>query len=467
MGEIAVRSLSEIAKLCGGVLHGPDAEVFGVSTDTRSIGKGALFIALDGENFDGHMFVSAARSQGALGVLALRVVEEDFPHILVPNTLKALQTLANGIFEEARLAGMRSVAITGSNGKTSTKEMVAGLLVGAGMDVHATPGNWNNHIGLPLTICNAPRPTSDTFWVLEMGANQPGDIDELVHIAPADCRVVTSIGAAHLERLGNLDGVRRAKSEIFGHATRETVAVVPFDERDRLALKGFPGRVFTTGEAQNADIRVLRATAKGTGQDVVISSADMEIAFDVSVPGRHNASNLATAIGVLEAMGVSWKGLGKALGGLSLPGGRLRWEERGAWKFLNDAYNANPTSVRASYQTFIESEGTGPRVAVIGEMKELGNDAAKLHADLARSLAGQGGVDLLVFVGPFASTMLEFADEVQGEAELWSFATLEEVADALKVKYIDTHTQVMLFLKASRGARLERLMDALVAPHGE
>jgi UDP-N-acetylmuramyl pentapeptide synthase len=345
--------------------------------------------------------------------------------------------------------------------------MVAGLFDAAGYEVHATPGNWNNHIGLPLTICSAPRANSKSVWVLEMGANQPGDINELVSIASADCRVVTSIGAAHLEKLGSLDGVRRAKSEIFGHATRDTVAVVPFDERDRLALKGFAGRVYTTGEAQNADVRVVRANAYGTGQEVVISTADTEIPFVVSVPGRHNASNLATAVGVLEAMGISWRGLGKALGGLSLPGGRLRWEERGRWRFLNDAYNANPTSVRASYQTFVEATGTGPRVAVIGEMKELGAEATKLHGDLARSLAGQGGVDLLVFVGPFAKTMFDFADEVQGEAELWSFDTIEDVATALNHKYVDTTSQVMLFLKASRGARLERLMDALATPHGE
>lgn len=456
MKAIAKYSLGELAAFCG-VACDADVRVSGVSTDTRTLMPGDLFVALSGPNFDANAFASVAVERGASAVLVSKGVDVDVPVLRVDDTLRALQDIATAVFARLKASGVVSVALTGSNGKTTTKELVAALIGSAGKRVHATPGNLNNHIGVPLTILATPADAE--VMVVEMGCNRFRDISELVKMAPCDVRVVTSIGYAHVEILGDLDGVRVAKSEIFEQADAQTVAVVPFDERDRLKLRGFPGRIFTSGLARGADA-VVAATPEAGRQRVRLDFGDHDISLGLPLPGVHNAENLGLAwLAVSRGLGLSLEqgAAQNAMDRFALPGGRLKRVEAGPWHIIDDAYNANPTSARASYEAFLELDGPAPRIAVLGEMKELGERAEALHAELARAVAARGGADHLVFVGPFAETMAEAARSVSPDATVFGTESLETAATHLK--------QIgpgFVFFKASRGARLERLIDTIL-----
>lgn len=459
MKEISNWSFSEVVEVVEGLATGECSALDGVSTDTRKISPGVLFVALQGDNFDGHDFIGKAKEAGAAACVVSREVDTEMPTIVVEDTLVALQKLAHAVFGRARSNGLRSIAITGSNGKTTVKEMIGRLLSEAGLTPHITPGNFNNHIGLPLTILNAPKVIADSVWVLEMGANKFGDISELTEIAPADVRVITSIGAAHLEALGDLDGVRKVKSEIFEFSDRSNFAVVPYDERDRLHLAAFHGRVLNAGLAQSSDFRVAKIQTTQSGQRVEIEGQGHLTAFEMPLPGRHNAANLAISLAAVSALGVEWWRLGNALSNLELPGERLRWESFGHWRILNDAYNANPSSMEASYEAFLE-RATEPSVAVIGDMNELGPDAVKLHRQVARGMASRGGVSMLLFVGRHANDMAEAANDAQTDAEVRACADPESAVQILSGLADGTKTWCM-FLKASRGARLEKVVELM------
>lgn len=455
MKAIARFDLETIAAWCSGRADA-NGHIGGVSTDTRTIAQGDLFVALVGPNFDGHDFIETAVERGAGAVLVSRAVETTVPQIRVVDTLLGLQAISRALFLEMRERGVRSIALTGSNGKTTTKELVASLLVSAGIVVHATPGNLNNHIGVPLTICACPEEVD--VIVVEMGANRFGDIAELIEIAPADVRIVTSIGYAHIENLGDLDGVRRVKSEIFQHAGADTVAIVPFDERERLALRGFPGLVYTAGFAQGADAVVRSQRDHGHVVSLEIDASTRRILLPI--PGPHNAQNLALAwMAVTAGLGVQLTDsrVQAQFAGFSLPGGRLKRISMGDWEFIDDAYNANPTSARASFDAFLEMDGPGPRIAVFGEMRELGDKSAQLHGDLARSIASRGGVDYLVFVGNFADEMEKAAIQVGPEARVYATPEIEAAAT-----FVQKAGPGFVFLKASRGAELERIIEKIL-----
>ncbi|MEZ4461152.1 MAG: UDP-N-acetylmuramoyl-tripeptide--D-alanyl-D-alanine ligase [bacterium] len=456
MKKIQQFGFEEIASWCD-AQHRGDATIQGVSTDTRSIVAGDLFVALKGPNFDGHDYLEAAKSAGAAAVLVSREVDVDLPVLRVDDTLLGLQAIARRLFLEIQATGVQSIALTGSNGKTTTKEMVAALLEASGRVVHATPGNLNNHIGVPLTICAAPDDTE--VLVLEMGCNKFGDISELVSIAACDVRVITSIGHAHIENLGDLDGVRRVKSEIFERADAQTVAVVPFDERERLGLRGFPGTVFTAGFAQGADL-VVRAQPLNDGQSVTLRSDDDTEQIELPLPGPHNAQNFALAwlaVSKGAKLDLVPHSVQARLQRFALPGGRLKRISSGPWEIVDDAYNANPTSARASFEAFLELPGPRPRIAVLGEMLELGDKSEQLHRDLARSVASRGGVEYLAFVGKHAKAMEEGALEVGAEAHVFATTDLEEAGT-----FVRDAGPGFVFLKASRGAKLERIIDRIL-----
>jgi UDP-N-acetylmuramoyl-tripeptide--D-alanyl-D-alanine ligase len=455
MKRIERFDLDTLAQWCGGVSTS-NAVVSGVSTDSRSVAASELFVALKGPSFDGHLFVGTAEMAGASALLVSDEVVSTLPQIRVDDTLKALQMIAHRLFLELTRSGVQSVAITGSNGKTTTKELVAALVASAGKKVHATPGNLNNHIGVPLTICGA----ADDIEVLvvEMGCNQFGDIRELIQMAPCEVRILTSIGYAHVERLGDLDGVRRAKSEIFEVSSAKTVAVVPFDERQRLGLKNFQGSIYSSGFARASDLAV-KAQPDANGQDTDLRDDDMVRHVRLNLAGPHNALNLGLAWLAVEKglhLMLNEGQVNRQLALLALPGGRLKRISRAGWEFIDDAYNSNPTSARASHDAFLEMTGPTPRIAVFGEMLELGPGSEKLHADLARSVAMRGGVDALVFVGTHAQTMSDAANDAGASAEIYAVPDVETAASVVK-----SLGPAFVFIKASRGVRLERLIDRI------
>jgi murE/murF fusion protein len=489
--RIAGWTLEEVAKACGGELvvgehvvgehvgehvgeGAANLSATGVSSDTRAIGDGELFVALRGENFDAHDFLDQAEAQGALAAMVDRVdVDTDLPLIVVDDTLDGLTALGHAIWSEATEEGLHTIDVTGSNGKTTVKEMLA-LLWGAHGEVFATPGNLNNHIGVPLVLCDLPQACD--HLVLELGANAPHEISHLVSLAPGSERIITSIGVAHIEGFGSVDGIRSAKSEIFEQADSQTTAIVPFSEVENLIAEDFPGKVITVGFEEGADLRVEvidsqgREGSPGEALRLEVTFSGQELTLCLPIPGAHHALNAGTALATLFARGLEPRQelCNARLSELALPQGRWRVVERGETSFVDDAYNANPSSVKASFDAFMGTRDPDDRqrVAIIGEMLELGADAAKWHREVAAAIAKNAGLDAFVAVGPYAEQMAEAARaNAASPLESAGFDSVEDAARWLNAR-VASEGPAFVFLKASRGAKLERVVD-LMEPKGE
>jgi UDP-N-acetylmuramoyl-tripeptide--D-alanyl-D-alanine ligase len=468
-------SLGRVAALTGGELAGDaDAHPERLTTDSRLAGPGVLFVALVGERFDANDFVAQVAEAGALGAVVSRrdLLSADWPDgfslVLVEDTLAALQAFGRGVWDAVDEAGARTVALTGSNGKTTTKEILRALWAAHG-PTWATQGNYNNHIGVPLTLCAAP--VGVESLIVEMGANQPRDIGQLIELAPGDLRIITSIGHAHIEGFGGLDGVRRTKGELLNGATARTVGVVPWHERDALVPDGWPGRVVTFGTEEGGEVgehvRAEVVGARGAGLEVrLVFTRDGAVERDVTVRtplhGVHNATNLAAALATLWVEGVLGEAdaLDAALANIALPGGRWREVDTGRHVFLDDAYNANPSSVLASFEAFMGWSPArvppgGARAVVLGEMLELGEGAKSWHEEIAGCISEHSELTTLIAVGEYAEEMAAAAQE-RGHGGLIAHAA-RDVAQAAVV--LGSMDPAIVFLKASRGARLELVIE--------
>ncbi len=435
-----------------------------VRTDSRKVGEGDVFFALCGDRFDAHSFVPDVVQAGAAVVVTDRdmQVPETCTIMVVDDTTAALGRLAHAIADEARRreGGLSTLAITGSNGKTTTRSMAAALLNAGGSRVLETPGNFNNHVGLPLTIF-ALTPAHRNA-VLEMGANRPGDIRDLCAIASPDVAIVTSIGAAHTEGFGDIAGVRRAKCEIVRDG-RPQVLVVPHNEArngwlDAAADVG--ATVYTFG-GSDATIEVSRdghwGTVRLTGHGALRGfGAECELA----VPGTHNAENLAAALLGVWALH-STEGaealpdaalVARVAASLAVPGARLRQNRIAGLHVIDDAYNANPASMRASLA--ILGDCGAPRVAVLGEMRELGDASAAMHREVGAAAAAHA--DIVVGVGDAGAWIVDGAASAGGRAVAASNA-----AEAAQLVISSTNGVGTVLVKGSRGARLEEVVAAL------
>ncbi len=447
--RISQWSLSAIADTVDGRLVGADRAISSVSTDTRKIAPDALFVALVGPRFDGNTFVSQAAESGAAAAIVSSEQDVTIPQIVVEDTLTALQRLGAAVWKQAHEEGMKTVALTGSNGKTTTKELCSAVFRTEFEHVHATAGNLNNHIGVPLTLCAIPLECE--LAIVEMGANDFGDIDELVRMAPGEVRIITSIGEAHLEALGDLNGVRRVKSEIF-HVPNDAIAVVPSEERRQLHLPDGM-HVIEVGSEVVANLTAQDAN----GQSVDLEAFGKTLRLRSPLTGAHNAGNLATAIAAFYALIgrlPNEDGLNASLAGMKIPGGRWRRVQAGGWDIIDDAYNANPSSMTASFRTFSDLYAEQTRYAVIGEMLELGEEARDLHVRCAQEMAASQSGEEFVFVGRFADDMASAATDKGAKAT--AAVDPESAAD-----YLRTQMPGVVFLKASRGAQLERVITSL------
>lgn len=469
--RIASWPLEKIAEAAGGRLVGDDAagmHIECVSSDTRALRGGELFVALRGENFDAHDFLDQAEQGGAVAALVDRTdgLETNLPLVVVDDTLAGLTRLGQAVWREATEAGLHTIDVTGSNGKTTVKEMLA-LIWSVRGEVFATPGNLNNHIGVPLVLCDIPAECD--HLVLEMGANAPDEISHLVALAPGSERIITSIGVAHIEGFGSVDGIRRAKSEIFEQADADTTAIVPFAEADHLISPDFPGRVITVGFEDEADLAMTLLEPSEDDEEALRVEASFggeRWTICLPIPGTHHALNAGTALATLFAQGHTPREdmCNAQLSKLALPQGRWRVVDAGDVCFVDDAYNANPSSVKASFDAFMGTVDpqARPRVAIVGEMLELGADAEEWHLDVAAALAARKKLDAFVAVGPYADQMAEAARaNAAGSLETRGFATNEGAA-----KWLASKGPAFVLLKASRGARLERVVD-LIGAKGE
>ncbi|MGL4208877.1 MAG: UDP-N-acetylmuramoyl-tripeptide--D-alanyl-D-alanine ligase [Candidatus Adiutrix sp.] len=402
-------TLKDVYKRLGATKRGDglapleDVQVYGVSIDSRTVNPGEIFIALKGENFDGHDYIPQALKKGAIGVVSSKGLkgEEALKGITVSDTLKALGDLALGL---RRLGPLKVLALTGSNGKTTTKELLASI---ASLEAPtlSTKGNFNNLVGLPLTLLNLEPQTR--LAILEMGMNQPGEITRLTEIAAPNVGLVNSLGAAHLEFFGTLKKVAAAKGELYRNLSPSAIAVVNSDEPLLLAQsRNFKGLKLTFGLNSKAHVRLKNWRSLGpNGQSFSLFGPGAEAGrkIKLNLLGRHNALNALAAAAASLALGLSWDLIEEGLQKAKSPKGRLSpIKGRNGFTVIDDSYNANPTSMAAGLNFLGELKNRGPIGAILGDMQELGPAAPKYHRQLGR-LAGLNHLDFLATVGPLSA----------------------------------------------------------------
>lgn len=443
----------------GRVVAGPDTQVFGgVSTDSRTIDRGALFVALKGDRFDGHAFVDAALARGAAGVLVSDAitVTGGAAVIEVRDTLAALQRLGHEI---RRRSGARVVAITGSAGKTSTKEITADLLAAA-YDVYRNRGNLNNHIGLPLSLTELVH--GQQIAVVELGMNHPGEIRTLVGIAEPDVRVWTNVGDAHIGFFGSREAIAAAKAEILEQATGQTLAVANADDPLVMAhVARFAGRRVTFGEAGDADVRATDIVDRGfDGTTARVESTRGSLRLTVPLPGRAQLSNVLAAVAVALEFDVPVSKLEERVSRLAPVArrGAVTRLASGA-RLVDDSYNASPAAVAATLATLAMTPTTGRRIAVLGEMLELGDQARALHEAAGRAAALSRVDELVVIGGPAADGLARGAVAAGiATARIHRFADSASAADAV-ARLVAPGDLVLV--KGSRGSRTDLVADRL------
>jgi UDP-N-acetylmuramoyl-tripeptide--D-alanyl-D-alanine ligase len=439
-------------------------EIGGVSTDTRTLQPGELFVAIRGPRYDGHDFLDQAVARGAAALLVSRSAgaHPEIPRIEVDETIVALGEIARGY--RHRFHGP-VIAITGSNGKTTTKEMCGEILRAAGVRTRRSPGNLNNAIGLPLSILALQE--GDEVLVVELGMNQPGEIDALGRIAEPNVGAITQIAPAHLERLGSIDDVARAKAELLGRIAEDGTAVLSVDDpRVVREAARFPVRKIWFGEDERADFRGEDIRSEGSGTSFRLRTPLGEIEARIALPGRHLvglglcAAACAFATGRLARADLS--SIAAGLASFTGVPGRLRLVRcASGLVVLDDTYNANPASCAAALHTLREIAGGGRAVAVLGDMLELGEAEGSLHAE-AGEVAARVGIDLLLAVGPRSARTAEVAS-AHGVPHVELAADADEAAGRLEelVQPGDT-----VLVKGSRGMRMERALRALVGEEG-
>jgi UDP-N-acetylmuramoyl-tripeptide--D-alanyl-D-alanine ligase len=422
-------------------------EFSGVATDTRTLEPGALFVALTGERFDGHDYLAAARESGAAGAVVRRgsAIPQEFPVFEVDDTLQALGLLAR---DRRREVQGPVVAVTGTNGKTATKEMLA-LALATRWSVHATSGNLNNLIGVPLTILAAD-PSTEAL-VVEAGASVPGEIARLRDVIEPSLAVVTNVAAGHVEGFGSLEGVLREKTALLQGAAAAVVGTRP-PQLAELARE-VAERVVTAGVEPAADVRPDEWRLDGRGRPVVSFRG-----VEVSIPavGRHQVENTMLALAAAEQLGLELTAVAAALAELSLPGGRCELLEHGSLLVLNDCYNSNPASLAAALETAEALRGERPLAVALGTMLELGAESDALHREMAeRVIAAKPS--LLGAVGAFAAA-LEPHRAVLGD-RLLTAADPASLGELLAERLVGDE---LVLLKASRGVRMERAIRHLI-----
>ena len=440
--------LSDLAAWSGGSLQGDDGVVASVATDSRRVEPGALFVALRGEHHDGHAFAAAAVAAGATALLVEQPLPVEVPQVVVGDAQRALGEIARGVRQRSRA---RVVGITGSNGKTTVKTLLASILARHGR-THVNAGNYNNEIGLPLTLLAMPEDTE--YAVLEMGAGKPGDIEYLARIARPDVALVNNVAAAHLERMGSLQGVAQTKGAIYRALPPTGVAVINADDAFAAYFAQLAGsrRVLRFGLLRRADVGANTDPDlnRGGGFRLLLPGASTEVALPL--PGRHNVMNALAASTLALALGVPAATIRAGLEAAPAVAGRLVRRVHGSGAVvIDDSYNANPGSFAAAVATLAAEPGE--RVLVMGDMAELGSDAARLHGEIG-TLARRSGIERLHAVGPLSAAAVEaFGRGAHHHAG--QDALVQALQDELR-------GGVVLLVKGSRSSAMERVVHALV-----
>ena len=455
-------TLENITKVCNGIYHGPQEklqeEVTAITTDSRKVEKGGLFVPVVGERVDAHRFIPQVMEAGALATLSERVLEgADYPYIQVESSLQAVKDIAEFYLEQLEIP---VVGITGSVGKTSTKEVIASVLKEKYRTLK-TQGNFNNELGLPLTVFRLR--DEDEIAVLEMGISDFGEMTRLAKLAKPDTCVITNIGTCHLENLGDRDGVLKAKTEIFQYVKKN---IVLNGDDDKLStVKEYNGiQPVFFGNGENASVtceNVESRGLKGMSCDICLKGKMAEngklqiFHVDIPMPGRHMVSNALAAAAVGRLYGLNAEQIKNGIESLEPVSGRFNMIDTDKFMIVDDCYNANPMSMKASLDVL--QDGLGRKVAILGDMGELGMQEKELHYEVG-TYAAELDIDRFLTVGPLCRNLADGIREQNPQADVrWYKDLLELLADLDKqVQSGDT-----VLVKASHFMHFEKVVEAL------
>lgn len=448
--------ISQIIEAVNGKLIGnkdiDNIYVTGVSTDTRTIEEGTLFVPLKGESFDGHKFIDNAFEKGAVCVITQEDTICDGVAIRVKDTRLALGDLARYY---RKLFDIKLVAITGSTGKTTTKDMIASVLA-LKFNVLKTEGNFNNDIGVPLTLFRLKE--EHQVAVIEMGMNHFDEISYLSRIAEPDVAIITNIGVSHIENLGSREGILKAKCEIFEYMSPKGRKILNGDDDMLLTLKDREKNIcYFSMENKNADIYADNIIEKGIeGISCDIHSNNLNISVDIHIPGKHMVSNAMAAAGVALEWGMSGEQIKAGIQCFEPTKMRMDIIKNGKYTIINDVYNANPNSTKAGIDVLCGVKGR--KCCILGDMLELGEFAPKLHREVGE-YAAEKGIDIILCIGEMSYNMYEGAlEKANNDIKVYYYKNQEEMfGDMANI----LEQGLTILVKASRGMKFEKTIDKL------
>lgn len=448
-------SLHRIAEFAAAEIVRGNAEtiVSRISTDSRTIKPGELFVALRGENFDAHNFLEQVAQAGATGAIVSQDPPPELPQtfatLRAPDTLVAYQNLAANY---RKTLPLKVLGITGSNGKTSTKDFAASIL-GRAFRVTKTEGNFNNHVGLPRTVLEANRDYQ--FGVWELGMNHPGEIAALARIAAPDAAIITNIGIAHIEFMGSREAIAREKGALAEAIGPGGFAVLNADDKFSASIaQRTRARAIFAGIEEGA-IRAIDVQQTPGGCEFTIVEGAHRCRAQLPVPGLHMVQNAILAVAAGRAFGVSLEECAAGLISAPLAKARLQIRDIHGVHFIDDSYNANPDSMKAALRTLMELDTDGKRIAVLGQMLELGSESERGHREVGETAATLG-IDHLISIG---NDTIAVAAE---EAGLENAAIAQDATDAAEILNEIVEPGDLVLIKGSRSARTELVLDEFV-----
>ena len=447
-------TLSQIVQFAGVALSAGDGTVVinKVSTDSRTIKPGELFVALRGENFEGHDFVEASAKAGATGALVdlnwAGNVPNNFALLRATDTLQAYQTLAANYRQSL---AVKVLAITGSNGKTSTKDFAASVLARR-FRVTKTEGNFNNHVGLPRTILEAT--SKDEVAVWEIGMNHPGEIAVLSKIAAPDAAIITNIGVAHIEFMGSREAIAAEKGALAEAIEPQGTVILNADDPFSAGIAARTRAKVVLAGTTGGTVRAIEIRQSAEGSEFTIVEGAHRCRAQLPVAGSHMVQNALLAVAAGRAFGLSIEECAAGLVAAPLTKARLQIKEIGGVQFLDDSYNANPDSMKAALRTLVELDAEGKRIAVLGEMRELGTESERGHREVGETAATLG-VDQLITIGDAAEVIAEGART----AGLDKVSSARSTGEAARLLGEIAEPGDLVLIKGSRAARTEEVIE--------
>ena len=456
-----ILTIEEITKAVKGklLLGDPKGEITGISTDSRKVSEGEIFFPLIGEQFDAHDFIPQVLERGCRTIILSREPDEKLLQnrtlnlISVKDTTKALQELATYYLS---LFSMKKIGVTGSTGKTTTKEMLYWIF----SEKYKTArniGNLNNHIGLPLTVLSLPKDTE--AGIFEMGMSEFGEIDLLADLVRPDIGIITNIGISHIENLGSRENILKAKLEITNYFSPEGILIVN-EDNDFLSREDIQGnyQVITTGETGRSNFIISNIIDYGEdGIEFTIEHKEEMQTFRLNVPGRHNAYNGALAIAAGVSCGISMADAAKGLEKIEITDKRLNIKGKNGMKIIDDTYNASPDSMKAAIDVLIATKGFR-KIAILADMFELGENTNAFHQEVGK-YAAEKSIDLLIAVGAHAKFIAEGAKEILEEKKVHYYETKE-----LLIQDIGSMISSgdVILLKGSRGMAMDQVVKKIM-----